>query len=39
LDESGNEYVDYLLGSSPMIVGHAHPEVVELVREQVAKAV
>src|SRR4051812_18322181 len=36
-DESGNEYVDYLLGSGPMIVGHAHPEVVEVVREQVAK--
>ena len=27
---SGNEYVDYLLGSGPMIVGHAHPEVVEV---------
>jgi glutamate-1-semialdehyde 2,1-aminomutase len=36
-DESGNEYIDYLLGSGPMIVGHAHPEVVEVVREQVAK--
>jgi len=36
-DVSGNEYVDYLLGSGPMIVGHAHPEVVEVVREQVAK--
>lgn len=36
-DVSGNEYVDYLLGSGPMIVGHAHPEVVEVVREQAAK--
>jgi glutamate-1-semialdehyde 2,1-aminomutase len=36
-DMSGNEYVDYLLGSGPMIVGHAHPEVVEVVREQAAK--
>ncbi len=35
-DVSGNEYVDYLLGSGPMIVGHAHPEVVEVVRQQVA---
>ena len=26
-DVSGNEYVDYLLGSGPMVVGHAHPEV------------
>jgi glutamate-1-semialdehyde 2,1-aminomutase len=36
-DVSGNEYVDYLLGSGPMIVGHAHPEVVEVVQSQVAK--
>jgi glutamate-1-semialdehyde 2,1-aminomutase len=36
-DVSGNEYVDYLLGSGPMIVGHAHPEVVEVVREVAAK--
>src|SRR5688572_23280958 len=27
-DVNGKEYVDYLLGSGPMIVGHAHPEVV-----------
>ncbi|MBM3945569.1 MAG: aspartate aminotransferase family protein [SAR202 cluster bacterium] len=33
-DTSGNEYVDYLLGSGPMILGHAHPEVVEAVRGQ-----
>jgi glutamate-1-semialdehyde 2,1-aminomutase len=36
-DVSGNEYVDYLLGSGPMLVGHAHPEVVEVVQQQVAK--
>ena len=34
-DVSGNEYIDYLLGSGPMLVGHAHPEVVAAVREQV----
>ena len=34
-DVSGNEYVDYLLGSGPMLVGHAHPEVVAAVQEQV----
>ena len=28
-DVSGNEYVDYLLGSGPMFIGHCHPEVVE----------
>jgi glutamate-1-semialdehyde 2,1-aminomutase len=33
-DVSGNEYVDYLLGSGPMLVGHAHPEVVAAVRDQ-----
>lgn len=33
-DVSGNEYVDYLLGSGPMITGHAHPDVVEAVRNQ-----
>ena len=33
-DVSGHEYVDYLLGSGPLLVGHAHPEVVSAVREQ-----
>jgi glutamate-1-semialdehyde 2,1-aminomutase len=33
-DVSGNEYVDYLLGSGPMFVGHCHPEVVAAVEEQ-----
>lgn len=36
-DVSGNEYVDYLLGSGPMLVGHAHPEVNAAVLEQVGK--
>ena len=30
-EESGNEYIDYLLGSGPMIVGHAHPSVTDAV--------
>jgi glutamate-1-semialdehyde 2,1-aminomutase len=34
-DEAGNEYVDYLLGSGPMFVGHAHPKVTEAVQAQV----
>ncbi len=34
-DESGREYVDFLLGSGPMLVGHAHPEVTEAVMAQV----
>jgi glutamate-1-semialdehyde 2,1-aminomutase len=32
-DMSGNEYIDYLLGSGPMILGHAHPAVVAAVRD------
>ena len=31
-DVSGNEYVDFILGSGPMLVGHVHPEVVAAVR-------
>jgi glutamate-1-semialdehyde 2,1-aminomutase len=36
-DASGNEYVDLLLGSGPMFLGHAHPEVTEAVREQLGR--
>jgi glutamate-1-semialdehyde 2,1-aminomutase len=36
-DFSGNEYLDYLLGSGPMLLGHAHPAVVQAAREQVVK--
>ena len=32
----GREYVDFLIGSGPMLVGHAHPEVVEVVQKQIA---
>ena len=32
-DMSGNEYIDFLLGSGPMILGHAHPAVITAVRE------
>ena len=36
-DESGNEYLDYLLGSGPMIVGHANPLIQSAVLEQLEK--
>lgn len=36
-DVSGNEYVDFLLGSGPMFIGHCHPEVTEAVREQLSR--
>jgi glutamate-1-semialdehyde 2,1-aminomutase len=35
-DIDGREYVDYVLGSGPMLVGHAHPAVVAAVRRQIS---
>lgn len=31
-DFSGNEFIDYLMGSGPLLLGHAHPVVVAAVR-------
>lgn len=36
-DESGNEYVDFLIGSGPMLLGHGNPEVIEAVAAQLGK--
>ena len=36
-DENGQEYIDYLIGSGPMLVGHGHPEVLEAVLEQIPR--
>ena len=36
-DVEGREYVDYLIGSGPMLLGHGHPEVMEAVLEQLPK--
>ncbi|WP_170402985.1 aspartate aminotransferase family protein [Ruegeria arenilitoris] len=36
-DEDGNEYIDYLIGSGPMLLGHGHLEVMEAVLEQLPK--
>jgi glutamate-1-semialdehyde 2,1-aminomutase len=33
-DEHGKEYVDFLLGSGPMYIGHGHPEVTAAVESQ-----
>ena len=33
-DEDGNEYIDYLIGSGPMLLGHGHPEVMEAILKQ-----
>ena len=36
-DESGREYVDFLLGSGPMLVGHSHPEVTAAAQARIAQ--
>ena len=36
-DVDGNEYVDYVCSWGPMILGHAHPKVVEAIKEQAEK--
>lgn len=36
-DEDGKEYIDYLIGSGPMLIGHGHPEVLDAVHQQVDK--
>ena len=36
-DVSGNEYVDFLLGSGPMLIGHGNEEVLAAVQEQVLR--
>lgn len=36
-DVSGNEYLDYLMGSGPLLLGHAHPAVVEAVSQRLSR--
>ncbi|MDA1098717.1 MAG: aminotransferase class III-fold pyridoxal phosphate-dependent enzyme [Proteobacteria bacterium] len=36
-DVSGNEYVDFLLGSGPMLIGHGNAEVLAAVQEQLLR--
>jgi glutamate-1-semialdehyde 2,1-aminomutase len=36
-DFSGREYIDYILGSGPLVLGHAHPAVVAAVEAQLRK--
>ncbi len=36
-DVDGNEYVDYLLGLGPMILGHRHPVVTQAVIEAISE--
>jgi len=37
IDVEGRRYVDYVLSWGPMIVGHAHPEIVEAVTRAVER--
>ena len=36
-DENGVEYIDYLIGSGPMLLGHGNEEVEEAVLQQIPK--
>lgn len=36
-DEDGNEYVDFLMGSGPMLIGHGHPDVKAAVQAQLER--
>ena len=36
-DVEGREFIDYLIGSGPMMLGHGHPEVNEAILEQLPK--
>lgn len=35
-DVDGNEYIDYLLAYGPLLLGHAHPSIVEAVQRQLS---
>ncbi|PJB13715.1 MAG: glutamate-1-semialdehyde-2,1-aminomutase [Flavobacteriales bacterium CG_4_9_14_3_um_filter_40_17] len=34
IDEDGNTYIDYINSWGPMILGHAYPKVVEVIKKQ-----
>ena len=36
-DIDGNEYIDYVGSWGPMVVGHAHPQVVKALQEAVTR--
>ncbi|MGH6959237.1 MAG: aspartate aminotransferase family protein, partial [Dongiaceae bacterium] len=38
-DVDGNEYVDYVLGQGPTVLGHCPPEVVAAVADQAARGI
>ena len=36
IDEDGNEFIDYVCSWGPLILGHAHPQVIEAVKRVAA---
>jgi glutamate-1-semialdehyde 2,1-aminomutase len=36
-DAAGREYLDYMLGSGPLLLGHCRPEIVEAIQRQAAR--
>ncbi|HIJ59168.1 MAG TPA: glutamate-1-semialdehyde 2,1-aminomutase [Nitrospirae bacterium] len=36
-DVDGNSYIDYVLSWGPMILGHAHPQIVKAIKESASK--
>src|SRR5690606_26798944 len=36
-DADGNRYIDYVQSWGPLILGHAHPKVVQAIQSQAAK--
>jgi glutamate-1-semialdehyde 2,1-aminomutase len=36
-DVDNNEYIDYVLGYGPVILGHSHPKIIHAVKEQLEK--
>lgn len=38
-DENETEYIDYLIGSGPMLIGHGHPEVTDAIQQQLSLGV
>jgi len=38
-DADGNEYIDYLLGGGPLILGHCYPPIIDAIRTQLEKGI
>ncbi|MBD3233681.1 MAG: glutamate-1-semialdehyde 2,1-aminomutase [candidate division Zixibacteria bacterium] len=36
-DEDGNKYIDYVMSWGPLILGHCHPQVIEVLEDTIKK--